>query len=53
MTSYEYENRCSVQDSGLASGTVRIPNRPPSRDPTRPRKAVDYALIDQGEATEA
>lgn len=47
MTAYEYENRYGDQDDGLANGTSRVPNRPPSRDPTRPRKSVEYALINQ------
>ncbi|XP_031553104.1 sperm-associated antigen 17-like isoform X2 [Actinia tenebrosa] len=47
MTAYEYENRYGDQDSGLTNGTNRVPNRPPSRDPTRPRKSVEYALINQ------
>ncbi|XP_078373230.1 sperm-associated antigen 17-like isoform X2 [Oculina patagonica] len=46
MTVYEYEARYGDTQEGLAQGTRRVPNRPPSRDPTRPRKEEDYALLD-------
>jgi len=46
MTVYEYEARYGDTLEGLAQGTRRVPNRPPSRDPTRPRKEEDYVLLD-------
>ena len=45
MTVYEYEIRYGDTEEGLVQGTHRVPNRPPSRDPTRPRKEGDYAVI--------
>jgi len=47
MTVYEYEARYGDTEEGLAQGTRRVPNRPPSRDPTRPRKQEDYALLNE------
>lgn len=46
MTVYEYEARYGDTLEGLAQGTRRVPNRPASRDPTRPRKEEDYVLLD-------
>ncbi|RMX55268.1 hypothetical protein pdam_00021345, partial [Pocillopora damicornis] len=44
MTTYECEIRYGDTKEGLAQGTHRVPNRLPSRDPTRPRKEGDYAV---------
>lgn len=47
MTVFEYESRYGDTEEGLGQGTRRVPNRPPSRDPTRPRKQEDYALLNE------
>ncbi|XP_068698646.1 sperm-associated antigen 17-like [Montipora foliosa] len=47
MTVYEYEARYGDSEGGLGTETRRVPNRPPSRDPTRPRKQEDYALLNE------
>lgn len=47
MTVYEYEARYSDSEEGLGKGTRRVPNRPPSRDPTRPRKQENYTLLSE------
>ena len=47
MTVYEYEARYNDSEEGLGKGTRRVPNRPPSRDPTRPRKQENYTLLNE------
>jgi len=47
MTVCEYEARYNDSEEGLGKGTRRVPNRPPSRDPTRPRKQENYTLLNE------